>query len=72
MLNLYSRDIITITILNVRLEDNVYVYPARAARAALCDQGWCVFIYMTPKSLNDTLAVDLPFQTLAVNFSSKL
>ena len=31
-----------------------------------------LFIYMTPKSLNDTLAVDLPFQTLAVNFSSKL
>ena len=30
-------------------------------------------VYMTaPKSLNDTIAVDLPFQTLAVDFSLNL
>ena len=45
----------------------------------ICDQGWCPFIIMyiymylymyicmrPPKSLNCTLVVDLPFQTLTV------
>ena len=32
----------------------------------------CVCIYDPQKSLNDTLAVDLPFQILAVDFSFNL
>ena len=47
----------------------------------LCDPGWCPFIYILyymyyvydpQKSLNGTLVVDLPFQTLAVDFSLNL
>ena len=41
----------------------------------LCDWGWCPFIYTyvyLPKSLNDTLAVDSPFETLAGHFSSNI
>ena len=32
----------------------------------------CVCVCMTKKSLNGTLAVDSPFQTLTVNFSLNL
>ena len=46
----------------------------------LCDQGWCPFIYIyiykyvydPIKTLNGTLAVKLPFQTLVVDFSLDL
>ena len=31
-----------------------------------------IYVYDPPKSLNDTLVVDSPFQTLAVYFSSNL
>ena len=31
-----------------------------------------IYVYDPPKSLNGTLAVDLPFQTLAVDFSMNL
>ena len=42
----------------------------------LCDWRWCPFIYTCiyvcvyepPKNLNGTFAVDLPFQTIAVDF----
>ena len=32
----------------------------------------CIYVYMTLKSLNGTLVVDLFFQTRAVDFSSNL
>ena len=40
----------------------------------LCDLYVCMYIiiYVTPKSLNGTLAVDSPFQTLTVDFSLNL
>ena len=57
----------------------------RMREQELCDWGWCPFIYIyiylyvyvydpppQKKSLNGTLAVDLPFQTLAVDFSLNL
>ena len=38
----------------------------------ICDWGWCPFVCDPKKSLNGTLAVDVPFQTIAVDFSSNL
>ena len=32
----------------------------------------CIYVCDPPKRLNGTLAVDLPFQTLEVDFSSNL
>ena len=33
---------------------------------------YCTYVYDPQKCMNDTLAVDSPFQTLAVDFSSNL
>ena len=58
-----------------------FFYPTRACTSrGLFDRGWCPFIYTyvyryvcdSNKGLNSTLAVDLPFQTLAVDFSSNI
>ena len=58
--------------------------PHKQRERGICDRGWspfiyiciymcvCVCVYMTPKSLNGTLAVNSPFQTLAVDFSLNL
>ena len=54
------------------------VLPQIIVSRGLCDRGWCPFIYMyyvymrPQKSLNGTLAVNSPFQTLVVDFSSNL
>ena len=48
----------------------------RMCEQEICDRGWCPYIYIyvydPPKSLNGTIVVDLPFQTLAVDFSLNL
>ena len=52
------------------------VSPHALREQGLCDWGWCPFIYVCvcvcDKKLNGTLAVNSPFQTLAVDFSSNL
>ena len=50
----------------------------RMREQELFDRGWypfiymCVCIYDQKKSLNGTLVVELPYQTLAVDFSLNL
>ena len=57
----------------VVLESN---YPASTCESRwLCDRCWCSYIYMyvcDPPQKNGILAVNLPFQILAVDFLSNL